>query len=95
MMTKICPSPMLYLGALLLLVGLHSSQPAAAQGLPPVNLEATSFLDGGPPAGAGVYLSQYFQYFDSNRFLDGDGRTIPFPDPDFEVWISLTQVIIG
>lgn len=93
--TGVCPSPSLCLGAMLLLAGPHSPQPAAAQGLPPVNLGATSFLDGGPPAGSGVYLSQYFQYFDSNRFLDGDGRTIPFPDADLEVWTSLTQVIIA
>lgn len=53
---------------------------------PPVNLGFTSFLDGGPPAGPGWYLSEYIQYFKSDEFRDG-------PRADVDAWVSLTQLI--
>ena len=71
---------------------INSSQ---AYDLPPVNLGLTSFLDGGPPAGPGLYLSQYFQYWTSDKFKDKDGNNIlpSFADEDLDVWISATQFI--
>ncbi len=68
---------------------------AGAYDLPAVNLGLTSFLDGGPPAGPGFYLTQYVQYFSSDRFTDQDGdRLLPREaNEDLEVWVSLTQFI--
>ncbi len=61
--------------------------------LPGVNLGATSFLDGAPPAGPGLYLSQYVQYFTSDEIKGSNGGTLPLPGPQLDVWVSLTQFI--
>jgi anthranilate 1,2-dioxygenase (deaminating, decarboxylating) large subunit len=65
---------------------------ATAQALPPVNLGFTSFLDGGPPAGPGLYFQQYVQYFESHDFMDSDGEEIPLLG-DLDVWASFSQFI--
>lgn len=56
-------------------------------GQPAVNLGFTSFLDGGPPAGPGVYFQQYFQYYTTDTFVDGP------PSAEMDVWVSLTQLL--
>jgi len=75
-----------------IMVCVNSSQ---AYDLPAVNLGLTSFLDGGPPAGPGFYLSQYFQYWTSDNFKDKNGKDLlpSFADEDLDVWISATQFI--
>jgi len=76
---------------LFLLIAIPGS--AAAYDLPSVNLGFTSFVDGGPPAGPGYYFTQYVQYYTADQLNDDSGSAIPFPDPDLEVWVSLSQGI--
>lgn len=80
---------------LLCCLGALAPASSFAYDLPPVNLGFTSFLDGAPPAGPGLYFAQYLQYWTSNAFRDKDGHRL-FPkvvDEDLSVWISLTQFI--
>jgi hypothetical protein len=84
----------LMLAAVCLCFGLLTLPTARAYDLPlGINLGFTSFLDGGPPAGPGLYFTQYFQYLHSDSFKDKDGHTIPFPNPDLDAYISLSQFI--
>ena len=75
---------------------LLSVGPARAFDLPPVNLGATSFLDGAPPSGPGLYFQQYLQYYTADEFKnkDGDRALPPFVTKnDLDVWVSLTQLV--
>lgn len=69
--------------------------PAWAYDLPTVNLGFTSFLDGGPPAGPGLYISQYLQYYgsDSLKNRSGDDALPPGAGEDLSVWAAVTQLI--
>jgi anthranilate 1,2-dioxygenase (deaminating, decarboxylating) large subunit len=66
-----------------------------AYDLPALNLGFTSFLDGGPPAGPGLYVTEYLQYYHSSKLTDHKGNEL-LPgnaNEDLDVWVSLTQVI--
>jgi len=64
-----------------------------AYDLPVVNLGATSFMDGGPPAGPGFYFQEYVQLYTSDIFKATGGVTIPLPDTKLDVWVSVNQFI--
>lgn len=81
-----CSRPSVF-GASLLLVSLLVL-PVSAFDQPAVNLGFTSFMDGGPPAGPGLYFTEYIQYYTADELVDG-----PPIDPDLDVWISLNQLI--
>jgi hypothetical protein len=68
---------------------------SSAYDLPSVNLGFTSFLDGAPPAGPGLYLTQYVQYWTSDKFKDSKGHNLlpSTAGEDLNAWISLTQFI--
>jgi len=76
----------------LALVGWLPGVAAAQQPLPTVNLGLTSFLDGGPPAGPGLYFQEYIQYYWADRFLDQHGDKTPLLDK-VEAWASVSQLI--
>lgn len=85
------------LKVLLLVVALGLAGPGSGWGyqLPALNLGLTSFLDGGPPAGPGLYLTEYINYYTSGRFTDINNRgLLPVnANEDLHVWAFLTQVI--
>ncbi len=64
------------------------SGPAFAYLQPNVNLGFTSFLDGGPPAGPGHYISEYLQFYSADKLADG-----PPGDGEVDAWILMNQYI--
>ena len=84
-----------WIGAGLTLVCLLMPISGQAYDLPSVNLGFTSFMDGGPPAGPGLYFTQYLQRWTSDDYTDDDGDNLfgGLGDEDLEAWISLTQFI--
>ncbi len=82
-------------GLMYVLTALCVVGPVHAYDLPAVNLGFTSFLDGGPPAGPGLYVTEYLQYYHSSQLTDqkGNGLLPGNANEDLDVWVSLTQVI--
>jgi len=70
---------------------LLSAGPVFALGQPNVNLGFTSFLDGGPPAGPGFYVSEYLQYYTADQVNDEHGHKLL--DSDVDVWVLMNQLI--
>ncbi|MCE3046154.1 transporter [Legionella sp. 16cNR16C] len=83
-MKRIC------IAGLLLLLNFTT---AHAYDEPYVNLGFTSFFDGGPPAGPGVYFQDYFQYFTTDQLKDKNGDRLPLPKTDVDVTVNITQLI--
>jgi len=77
----------------LALLGTTVPGSALAYDLPPVNLGLTSFLDGAPPAGPGLYFQEYVMYYSADSLKDGNGNDIPLPGPKLDNWLSLSQLI--
>ncbi len=73
--------------AFAMLLSCLLATPALAYDQPAVNLGLTSFLDGGPPAGPGIYFQEYLQFYSSDKLVDGP------PNSDVDVFLSLSQLI--
>ncbi len=73
------------LGVLVVLMMLSSGS-VFAYLQPNVNLGFTSFLDGGPPAGPGHYVSEYLQFYSADDLVDG-------PPGEVDAWILMNQYI--
>lgn len=61
---------------------------------PSVNLGVTSFLDGAPPSGPGLYFQEYVQYWTADEFKNPDGNKLlpPNAGEDLTAWITLFQL---
>ncbi len=64
------------------------TSPVIAYDQPAVNLGFTSFLDGGPPAGPGLYFTEYLQYYSADKLANH-----PAPNATVDVTVSLNQLI--
>ncbi len=82
MMKNLC----IVLSALIALTLFSGSAFAYLQ--PNVNLGFTSFLDGGPPAGPGHYISEYLQYYSADELVGG-----PPGKGEVDAWILMNQYI--
>lgn len=60
---------------------------------PAVNLGLTSFMDGGPPSGPGVYFQNYTQFYTTKRFNDNNGNQLPLPKTDLDLIVNVAQAI--
>jgi len=78
------------LGACVALV--LAAGPVLALGQPNVNLGFTSFLDGAPPAGPGLYLSEYLQFYTAGQINDASGDKIA-PLEGVDAWVLMNQLI--
>lgn len=75
------------------IAGIVISSAVLAYDEPIVNLGYTSFLDGAPPSGPGLYFQNYFQYYTTDRFNDNNGNRIPLPLTKLNVIADVTQLI--
>ena len=67
---------------------------ATAYDLPSVNLGFTSFMDGAPPSGPGLYIQEYAQFWTADKFTNNNGNALlpPTAGEKLEAWINLNQV---
>lgn len=81
-------STQVFSATLILLLFSLLATPVLAYDQPSINLGFTSFLDGGPPAGPGLYFTEYLQYYTADTLED-----LPFANPEIEALVSLNQII--
>ncbi|HLO10223.1 MAG TPA: transporter, partial [Desulfobacteria bacterium] len=75
------------LAALLICV---AGTPSFAFRQPPLNLGLTDILDA--PPGPGTYFTEYIQAYQSDKFKDHDGNSIP-GDPEIANVLSMNQFV--
>ena len=66
----------------------------SAYDLPSVNLGFTSFMDGAPPSGPGLYSQEYVQFWTADKFTNNTGSESfpPGTGEKLDAWIILNQV---
>lgn len=74
------------------LAGMLVANTTLAYDLPVVNLGLTSFLDGGVPAGPGVYAQLYYQSYSSHELMDKSGEVLPLPRTDLDYQVMVAQM---
>jgi hypothetical protein len=74
-------------------IALGVSDNAAAYDERNLNLGLTSFLDGGLPAGPGLYVLQYLAVYTADQLKDGRGVNLPTPKTDVSVVVPATQFL--
>jgi hypothetical protein len=79
-----------FLATLCLLLAGALATPAMAYDQPAVNLGFTSFLDGGPPAGPGLYFAEYLQFYTSDELKNMPDH---LKSAETEVFVSLSQLV--
>ncbi len=77
----------LFILSIVCVLSLFITSPVVAYDQPAVNLGFTSFLDGGPPAGPGLYFTEYLQFYSADKLADGP------PNAEVDVFVSLNQLI--
>ncbi|SAL32259.1 protein involved in meta-pathway of phenol degradation-like protein [Caballeronia terrestris] len=75
------------------MIGMISAAHALGYDEPQVNLGLTSFLDGAPPAGPGLYIEEYLQYYAADRLNDNNGNKLPLPRQKVDMISSVTQFL--
>src|SRR5262245_23698539 len=78
---------------LIVLFSIFFISQAVAYDEPPINLGYTSFLDGMPPSGPGLYVQDYLQYYTADRFNDNNGNTLLLPDTNLDATVNILQLI--
>ncbi|WP_221798901.1 SphA family protein [Oceanobacter mangrovi] len=63
-----------------------------AYDLPVVNLGLTSFLDGGVPAGPGLYAQAYYQSYSASKLKDENGDALGLPKTDLDYQVMVAQL---
>ncbi len=84
----------IYILILGLFLVLSVPMSSAAYDLPSVNLGFTSFMDGAPPSGPGLYIQEYVQFWTADKFTNNNGNALlpPTAGEKLEAWINLNQV---
>lgn len=83
--------PLVYAATITLFLFSLLATPVLAYDQPAVNLGFTSFLDGGPPAGPGLYFTEYLQYYTSDTLENPPHPSLK--DAETDVLVSLNQLI--
>lgn len=83
-------SVQIFFTAISLTLCMLIASPSLAFDQPAVNLGLTSFVDGTPPAGPGLYFQEYLQFYSSDELVDFPGAPA---NSETDVFLSMSQLI--